>query len=100
MNTKDDNLLYKLETLASYESSDIDDDDFEVMFMTEEGCDSSSTESIVDVAEKSVELIIKQRNQIGELLNGKLDCWHDYYEGDLALHEYLGMSWEEYSDWV
>ncbi len=26
--------------------------------------------------------------------------WHDKYDGDLELHEYLGLSWEEYAQLV
>jgi hypothetical protein len=26
----------------------------------------------------------------------KIAFWHDQYDGDLPLHEYLGLSWEEY----
>ena len=64
MNIKDDNLLYILEGLAAYEPVDIDDDDFEVGFMTTDGADSSSTESIVEVAAKAVELIKRQELEI------------------------------------
>ena len=52
-----DNLLYKLESLAGYEPDEIDDDDFDLGFQTSEGCDSTSTESIVDIANQAVILI-------------------------------------------
>lgn len=67
MNTKDDNLLYKLETLAGYDSNDIEDDDFEYVYENETGGDSWRTGSIVDVAEQSVELIKRQDSEINEL---------------------------------
>jgi hypothetical protein len=30
----------------------------------------------------------------------KIAFWHDKYAGDLPLHEYLGLSWEEYAQLV
>ena len=67
MNIKDDNLLYMVETLAGYEPSDIDDDDFEVVFQTTDGCDASSTQSVVDIAAQAVELIKRQDERIKKL---------------------------------
>ena len=29
-----------------------------------------------------------------------VDRWHDQTDGEAQLHEYLGMTWEEYSLWA
>lgn len=33
-------------------------------------------------------------------IDGFVDSWHEGEETGLELHEYLGMSWEEYSVWA
>lgn len=35
-----------------------------------------------------------------EDIDDHIDKWHDEYEGDLALHEYLGMTDAEYEQWL
>lgn len=30
----------------------------------------------------------------------KIEEWHTIYKGDLQLHEFLGLSWEEYTELV
>lgn len=29
-----------------------------------------------------------------------VDYWHDHYEGGYKLHEFLGMTWEQYCKYV
>lgn len=33
-------------------------------------------------------------------VNGLVDAWHEDEDTTLELHEYLGMTWEEYVQWV
>ncbi len=33
-------------------------------------------------------------------IDGFVDSWHEDESTDLKLHEYLGMSWDEYSVWA
>lgn len=33
-------------------------------------------------------------------IDGFVDSWHEDESTDLELHEYLGMSWDEYSVWA
>lgn len=58
-----ENVLWFLATLASYESKDIEDDDFEV------GCneDQFCTVSIVGLAEDAESIISSQANEIAKL---------------------------------
>lgn len=58
-----ENVLWFLGELASYESKDIEDDDFEV------GCneDQFCTVSIVDLAEDAKAIISSQTNEIARL---------------------------------
>lgn len=46
---------------------------------------------------------------VKDYLNGKaspedidsyVDKWHEGTESELDLHEYLGLSWEEYQEWA
>lgn len=64
----DDNILYCLETLGSFEASDIEDDDFEVAVND----DQFAQMSIVRTAELGAELIAKQQEQI-ELLREQIN---------------------------
>lgn len=34
------------------------------------------------------------------IMNDMIDAWHDGAGDGLELHEYLGMTWEEYAAWV
>lgn len=29
-----------------------------------------------------------------------VEAWHEWEVTDLDLHEYLGLSWDEYTEWV
>jgi len=40
--------------------------------------------------------IILNNDKLDELI----DSWHEDNKTTLSLHEYLGMTWEEYSVWV
>ncbi|MFG2410941.1 hypothetical protein [Streptomyces goshikiensis] len=33
-------------------------------------------------------------------IDSYVDAWHDTEDGDLELHEFLGMTWDEYRLWV
>jgi|SRR5690606_17839685 len=33
-------------------------------------------------------------------IDGFVDMWHEDQDTELELHEYLGMTWEEYSVWA
>ena len=33
-------------------------------------------------------------------LDNKIDLWHTGVSGGQSLHEFLGMTWEEYKRWV
>lgn len=35
-----------------------------------------------------------------EELDDLVDLWHEGAGGDLPLHEFLGMTWPEYSAWT
>lgn len=35
-----------------------------------------------------------------EEINDRVDYWHDNPELNVPLHEYLGMTWNEYKAWV
>lgn len=35
-----------------------------------------------------------------EDIDDMIDEWHENIDIDCQLHTYLGMSWEEYRDWV
>lgn len=51
------NVLYILQDLASREYTDIESDDFEVIFSDKDGCDHSCDASIVDIAKNAAEVI-------------------------------------------
>jgi len=41
------------------------------------------------------------RGQISaDRINDHIDAWHQCLDTDQLLHEYLGMTWEQYSRWV
>ena len=63
-------------------------------------CHGSAHKAIYDKDLKGIRDKVRDGIMEQRVLNDKIDFWHDHYEGELALHEYLGMSWEEYSDWV
>lgn len=33
-------------------------------------------------------------------IDSHIDAWHQSIDTDQPLHEYLGMTWEQYSRWV
>jgi hypothetical protein len=35
-----------------------------------------------------------------ELMDDRIDQWHESHEDDVPLHAFLGMSWETYSRWA
>jgi hypothetical protein len=39
-------------------------------------------------------------NVEAEEIHDYLDIWHDGSDNDLELHEYLGMTWEQYAVWA
>lgn len=41
-----------------------------------------------------------KKEQINEKLDDLIDEWHEAPEDGVSLHEYLGMTWEEYAIWV
>tara|TARA_R110000787_G_C13255814_1_gene429911 strand:- start:157 stop:360 length:204 start_codon:yes stop_codon:yes gene_type:complete len=62
MNHKE-NLIYQLETLASYEPADIDYPSFEVAYEMENGSESFASVCCIDLAEKLLVLIKKLENK-------------------------------------
>jgi len=57
MMDENQNLKYQLDTLASYEPSDIDNPEFEVAYENESGCECFATVCCIDVAQRSLERI-------------------------------------------
>lgn len=41
-----------------------------------------------------------ETTDIDECIDNEIDHWHDSFMDDIELHEYLGMTWEEYAMWV
>jgi len=62
-----DNIIWFLGELQGYDSSDIDDDDFDVMCETECGIDSRFSVSIVDLAGDARGVINQQQEEIKAL---------------------------------
>jgi len=54
---KKENIIYQLETLASYEPSDLDHPEFEVAYEDGNGNEGFATVCCIDLAEKVLELI-------------------------------------------
>ena len=55
--TKNENIIYQLETLASYEPDDLDNPEFDVAYETKEGADAFATVCCVDMATRTLDLI-------------------------------------------
>ena len=55
--TKNENIIYQLETLASYEPADLDNPEFEVGYEDESGNEGFATVCCIDVATKALLLI-------------------------------------------
>jgi len=51
------NLIYELETLASYEPEDLDNPEFEIAYENESGLEGFATVCCVDLAKRSLEMI-------------------------------------------
>lgn len=60
--TKDENIIYQLETLASYDPKDLDSPEFEVAYESSCGTEQFSTVCCVELAKKAIELIERLRN--------------------------------------
>ena len=54
---KNENILYQLETLASYEPADIDNPEFDVGYESESGAEGFATVCCIKLASQSLELI-------------------------------------------
>lgn len=48
---------------------------------------------------KFIEMVKSGKCSIDEI-DDYIDKWHDEYQGNLKLHEYLGMTDEEYNQWL
>jgi len=55
--TRDENIIYQLESLASYEPDDLDNPEFEVGYEDKEGNEGFATICCVDIATRSLLLI-------------------------------------------
>lgn len=33
-------------------------------------------------------------------IHDAIELWYDLPEDDVALHQFLGLTWDEYADWV
>lgn len=49
---------------------------------------------------EAISIIYRDRLVLNELRDKMVDAWHDSNKENGQLHEYLGMSWEEYTKWV
>lgn len=43
---------------------------------------------------------LSMRRLSEEELDERIDAWHNGDGDDLELHEYLGVSWQDYAAWV
>lgn len=55
--TSDENVIYQLQTLASYEPEDLDNPEFEVAYETLEGAEPFASVCCVDLAVRLLKLI-------------------------------------------
>jgi hypothetical protein len=55
--TKNENIIYQLETLATYEPSDLDHPEFDVAYEDIKGHEGFATICCVDLAQRVLELI-------------------------------------------
>lgn len=62
-----DNLIYLLDTIASTEAGDIDNDTFEVLWEDERGCEGWTEESITAVAQQAALTLAAQAGRIRAL---------------------------------
>jgi len=69
MLTEKENIKYQLETLASYEPSDLDHPEFEVAYEDGNGNEGFATVCCVDLAESTIHLINQLEKEIDDLLN-------------------------------
>ena len=65
MLTKSEDLKYQLETLASYEPSDIDNPEFEVAYENKDGMEGFITVCCVDVAKRALERVKELELNLG-----------------------------------
>ena len=65
--TKDENIIYQLETLASYEPDDLDNPEFDVAYETKEGADTMATVCCIDMATRTLKLITELNKKIDDL---------------------------------
>lgn len=38
--------------------------------------------------------------EINEELDGLVEAWHNAPEDGTSLHDFMGISWEEYAEWL
>lgn len=43
---------------------------------------------------------MKTITEINEEFDELVDAWHNAPEDGISLHTFLGMSWEEYAEWL
>ena len=55
--TKDENIIYQLETLSTYEPVDLDYPEFDVLYENKDGSEGFATVCCVDLAASTLELI-------------------------------------------
>lgn len=67
MLTKNENLKYQLETLSTYEPSDVDNPEFDVAYEDGDGNEGFSTVCCIDVAKRALERITELENIIAEV---------------------------------
>ena len=60
--TKNENIIYQLETLASYEPDDLDNPEFEVGYEDGKGHEGFLSVCCIDLAERVLELIKELEN--------------------------------------
>ena len=65
--TKDENIIYQLETLASYEPDDLDNPEFDVAYELDGGEDTMATVCCIDMATRTLKLITELNKKIDDL---------------------------------
>lgn len=84
--TASEDLKYQLETLSSYEPSDIDNPEFEVAYENESGNEGFATVCCVDLAKRALQRI----KALEDLIENSSDFGDGWYDGFLDAQKLAG----------
>ena len=82
---KSENLKYQLESLASYEPSDLDNPEFEVGYQDDVGNEGFATVCCVDIAQKALDKI----NSLEKALRWAKNNWTGNEPSESVMNRYF-----------